>query len=346
MLAIVGCLIGLSYAVPYKRTFKRYRQINEILADLESLRSHPDYKEGVKINIEFFRMLRFPLGYLWWLLFRAPRLRRERAKIVELADLPFPRWQNVLLETLSWFEIWMGRILRPIRHEIIRELERLKKIKKEPIVVASFGCGGMELERQILYQLLRSRFDFPLLIIGVDYSPAILDVITRKFANLVSRGMLEIETTSRLGIEELNELKVRAAARRFSIVLFNTDALELQDLPEDSFDLVYHTRLRHHLTVEERDRLDELAIHLAPKFMELDDVFSITGIILESIFIWRFPVVLNGGILSYLRDFSRKELKAQEEKGWQVDIYSKPLLCYLRVYDKAPPAPTGNAGNQ
>jgi hypothetical protein len=57
-------------------------------------------------------------------------------------------------------------------------------------------------------------------------------------------------------------------------------------------------------------------------------------------------VVLNGGILSYLRDFSRKELKAQEEKGWQVDIYSKPLLCYLRVYDKAPPAPAGNAGNQ
>lgn len=346
MLAIVGCLIGLSYAVPYKRTFKRYRQIKEILADLESLRSHPDYKEGVEINIEFFRMLRFPLGYLWWLLFRAPRLRRERARIVELADLPFPRWQNVLLETLSWFEIWMGRILRPIRHEIIRELERLKKIKTEPIVVASFGCGGMELERQILYQLLRSRFDFPLLIIGVDYSPAILDVITRKFANLVSRGMLEIETISRLGTEELNELKVRAAARRFSIVLFNTDALELQDLPEDSFDLVYHTRLRHHLTVEERDRLDKLVIHLAPKFMELDDVFSITGIILESIFIWRFPVVLNGGILSYLRDFSKKELKAQKEKGWQVDIYSKPLLCYLRVHDKAPPAPTGNAGNQ
>ena len=346
MLAIVGCLIGLSYAVPYKRTFKRYRQIKEILADLESLRSHPDYKEGVKINIEFFRMLRFPLGYLWWLLFRAPRLRRERARIVELADLPFPKWQNVLLETLSWFEIWMGRILRPIRHAIIQELERLKKIKEEPIVVASFGCGGMELERQILYQLLRSRFDFPILIIGVDYSPAILDVITRKFANLVSRGMLEIETTSHLGTKELNELKVRAAARRFSIVLFNTDAFDLQDLPEDSFDLVYHTRLRHHLTVEERDRLDKLAIHLAPKFMELDDVFSITGIILESIFIWRFPVVLNGGILSYLRDFSRKELKAQEEKGWQVDIYSKPLLCYLRVYDKAAPTPTGNTGNQ
>ena len=344
MLAIVGCLIGLTYLVPYKRTFKRSQQINEILADLKSLRSHPDYKEGVEINIEFFRMLRFPLSYLWWLLFRAPRLRRERTKIVELADLPFPRWQNVLLETLSWFEIWMGRILRPIRQQIIQELERLKKTKKEPIVVASFGCGGMELERQVIYQLLRSRFDFPLLIIGVDYSPAILDVITRKFANLISRELLKIETISQLGTKELNELKAMATAQRFSIVLFNTDAFELQQLPEDSFDLVYHTRLRHHLTVAERDRLDKLTIHLAPKFMELDDVFSIPGIIVESIFIWRFPVILNGGILSYLRDFSKKEIRAQEKKGWQVSIHSKLLSCYLRVHDKTPPEPDGSAG--
>ncbi|MDD4985579.1 MAG: class I SAM-dependent methyltransferase [Dehalococcoidales bacterium] len=334
VLAVIGCLIGLSYAVPYKRNFKRYRQIKTILADLEALRSHPDYEDGVRINIEFFRVIRFPLSYLWWLIFRAPRLRKERAKIRELADLPFPKWQDDLLETLSWFEIWMGRILRPIRQAIIRELERLKKTKKEPIVIASFGCGGMELERQVLYQLLRSRFNFPLLVIGVDYSPAIKDVISRKFANLVSKGMLKIETVSRLGADELNGLKERAAERRFSIALFNTDAFELQALPEDSFDLVYHTRLRHHLSLEERDRLDKLTIHLAPKFMELDDVYNIPGIMIESVFLWRFPVVLNGGIFSYLRDFSKKELKTLAGKGWQVNIYGKLLPCYLRVYEK------------
>ncbi|MDD5590799.1 MAG: class I SAM-dependent methyltransferase [Dehalococcoidales bacterium] len=334
VLAVIGCLIGLSYAVPYKRNFKRYRQIKAILADLEALRDHPDYQDAVNINIEFFRVLRFPLSYLWWLMFRAPRLRRERLRIRELADLPFPGWQDELLETLSWFEIWMGRILRPIRQEIIRELERLRKIKKEPIVIASFGCGGMELERQILYQLLRSRFNFPLLVIGVDYSPAIKDVISRKFANLVSKGMLEIETASRLGADDLNKMKERAKGRRFSIVLFNTDAFELQALPENSFDLVYHTRLRHHLSLEERDRLDKLTIHLAPKFMELDDVYNIPGIMIESTFLWRFPVVLNGGIFSYLRDFSKKELKTLEGRGWQVNIYGRLLPCYLRVYEK------------
>ena len=269
------------------------------------------------------------------MLYRAPRLRKDRARIVELADLPFPRWQDVLLETLSWFEIWIDIILRPIRQQIIREVFRLKEIKKAPIALASFGCGGMELERQVVFQLLRSRFNFPLLIVGVDYSTAIVDVINRKFANLVAKGMLEIEIIDHLeNEEEFNLLKQRAAERKFTIALFRTDAFELQKLPEDSFDLVYHTRLRHHLTEMERENLDRLAIHLAPKFMELDDVYSFTGIVLMSVFLWRFPVVLNGGVLSYLRDLSKKELKAFAEQGWRVEIHSKLLTCYLRMYDK------------
>ena len=275
------------------------------------------------------------MSYLWWLLYHAPRLRKQRHCIVELADLPFLRWQDVLLETLSWFEIWIDRVLRPIRQQIIREVFRLKEIKKEPIVLGSFGCGGMELERQVVFQLLRSRFKFPLLIVGVDYSTAIVDVINRKFANLVAKGMLEIEIVDHLENEdEFNLLKQRAAKRRFTIVLFRTDAFELQKLPENSFDLVYHTRLRHHLTEMEREKLDKLAVHLAPKFMELDDVYSITGIVVMSIFLWRFPVLLNGGILSYLRGLSKKELQSYAERGWCVEIHSQILTCYLRMYDK------------
>ncbi|MFO8143456.1 MAG: hypothetical protein R6T78_02125 [Dehalococcoidales bacterium] len=327
--------MGLSYLVPYQRKFNRQRQINEILADLKSLEDDPEYRDGVKLNTEFFRALRFPLSYLWWLLYRAPRLRKERPRIVELADLPFPRWQDVLLEMLSWFEIRIDIVLRPIKQQIVREVYRLKEIKKEPIVLASFGCGGMELERQVVFQLLRSRFKFPLLIVGVDYSAAIVDVINRKFANLVAKGILEIEIVDHLENEdEFNLLKQRAAKHRFTIVLFRTDAFELQKLPEDSFDLVYHTRLRHHLTEMERESLDKLAVHLAPKFMELDDLYSITGIVVMSIFLWRFPVLLNGGVLSYLRDLSRKELKSYVEQGWRVEIHSKILTCYLRMYDK------------
>ena len=331
--------MGLAYIVPRRRPLKRGVEIKQILSDLESLKSHPDYKGGVNINIEFFNAIRHPFSYLWWLISKTPKLRRDRARIVELADLPLIRWQKELLETLSWFEVWMLRILRPMGKQIIQELERLKKVKKEPIVAASLGCGGMELERQMLYQLVRMRFNFPLIFIGVDYSPAVPDVINSKFANLVSKGLLEVRTISHLGVDELNKLKAEAASLRFLVVLLNTDAFQLKELAENSFDLVYHTRLRHHLTLEENKKLDELATHLAPKLLELDDLFSIAGIIIMSIFLWRFPALLNGGILSSLRDFSKKELLSQKERGWKVDIYGRPLWCYLRVYDKAGSAP-------
>ena len=225
-------------------------------------------------------------------------------------------------------------MLQPIRQEIVRELERLKEIRKEPIVVLSLGCGGMELERQVIYELVRTRFNFPVIFVGVDYSAAVPDIIAAKFGPLVSNGLLQINTISHLGADDLNRLKTESTSHRFSVVLLNTNAFDLKDLLENSFNLIYHTRLRHHLTPEESNRLDELTTYLAPKVIELDDLFSIPGFILASIFAWRFPVVLNGGIFSYLRDFSKKELLAQKTKDWTVATFSKPIWCHLRIYDK------------
>ena len=95
--------------------------------------------------------------------------------------------------------------------------------------------------------------------------------------------------------------------------------------------------MRHHLTLEEGRQLDKLTYHLAPRLVELDDLFSIPEIIMISIFTWRFPAVLNGAIFSYLKDFSKKELMARKEEGWEVEFSRKPFSCYLRVRDKASP---------
>ena len=338
MAAILGSIAGLTYLVPYKRTHRRRAEIKEILTDLKSLESQPNYQEAAKINIEFFRAIRSPFGYLWWLIFRAPNLRRNRTKLVELIDLPFPKWQKEVLETLSWFEVWM-RLLVPIRERIIQELARLKKTKQGPIVVASIGCGGMELERQIIYQLIRRRFDAPVIFIGVDYAPASFEVATAKFKNLTAKGLVEIRTASHLGNAALNKLKAEAANRKLMLVFLKADAFNLKGLAEDSFDLVYHTRLRHHLTLKQGRNLDKLASHLAPRLIELDDLFSIPEIIIISIFTWRFPAVLNGAIFSYLKDFSKKELLAQK---WEAECSRKPFSCYLRVRDKPGSAKHGD----
>ena len=156
---------------------------------MKSLESNSEYKEAVKQNTEFFRAIRSPFGYAWWLVFRAPKLRKNRARIVELLDMPFPEWQKMVLETLSWFEVWMHS-LEPITNRIIQEVERLKETKQEPITLASIGCGGMELERQVIYQLIRNRFKFPLIFIGIDYSPPSFEVAQSKFEKLEAKGLL------------------------------------------------------------------------------------------------------------------------------------------------------------
>jgi len=240
----------------------------------------------------------------------------------------------MVLETLSWFEVWM-RALDPIKNQIIQELERLKEVRKEPIAMASIGCGGMELERQIIYQLIRKRFSHPLIFIGIDYSPASFEVATTKFKNLEAKGLLQIKTISHLGAEELNDLKARAASQRFTVVLLKADAFDLAKLPSNSLDLVYHTRLRHHLTQEQGSKLDRLTAYLAPKLVELDDLFTIRGIIITSIFVWRFPAVFNGAIFSFLRDPSQKELTSQKKRGCKLGLHGKAFSCYLRVCAKA-----------
>lgn len=334
-MAILGALLALSYLVPYQRTRSRRTEIREILSDLKSLDSDdPAYRKAVRINMEFFRAIHNPFSYFGWLVFRAPQLRKNRGELVELLDMPFPKWQKSVLETLSWFEVWF-RSLEPIKDHIIKELSRLKQVKKEPIVLASFGCGGMELERQIAYQLVRQRFDFPLIFIGIDYSAPSFEVIKSKFGNLVSRGMVEIKSFTKLDVEDLNRLKAEASPHKFLVVFLETDAFDLQKLPEGSFDLVYHTRLRHHLTPAERERLDKLAVHLSPRAVELDDVSSLASIIISSIFIWRFPAVLNGAIISFLRDFSKEELLSMNGDGWKIVFSGKPMSSYLRIYDKS-----------
>ena len=333
MLAALTALGAIAYFVPNKRRL----EIQGILSDLESMKLDVAYREGVALNIEFFRAIRFPFTYIWWLIFKAPKLRRNRARIAEIGDLPFPKWQKALLEELSSFEAWMPQMLQPIKQGIIQELDRLSNTSSEPIVVLNIGCGGMELERQIIYQLLRTRFNTPVVFVGVDYSSAIPTLIASRLAPLVSRGLLQLQTTSHLGANDLAKLKAQATSSRFSVVFLQANVFDLRELPENSFSLVYHTRLRHHLTPEESARIDKLAIHLAPKVIELDDLFSIRGIILASIFAWRFPAALTGGILSYLRDFSKKELLLEQKiiRDWKIKFYSHPIWCHLKIYDKA-----------
>jgi hypothetical protein len=312
----------------------RKMEIQGILADLESLQSDAKYGEAAKLNSEFFRAIRSPLTYVRWLLFKAPKLRRNRSQIVEIGDLPLERWQKSGLEVLSGFEAIAGASL-PIKQRIMEQIENSTDTSGRPILMLSLGCGGMELEREVIYELVRRHSSVSVAFVGVDYAPVVPEIVTSRLRPLTAKGLLRLEIASRVDIDDLQRLKSAADSPRFQAFILNTDLFQLAGLPEDFFDLAYHTRLAHHLTAEGNDRLRRLALRLAPKLIEFDDLFSIRTILSASRAAWRFPAGFAGCIFSYLRDHSRKELLSQCSDGAKLKtVYTKPVRCYIREYDK------------
>ena len=98
---------------------KRKKEIQEIISDLEPLRSDPQYKRAAGINIDFFKAARSPFTYVWWLISKAPRLRKNREEILELGDLPLLKWQKAThLQLIKLERLAFPGLLKPIRKAI------------------------------------------------------------------------------------------------------------------------------------------------------------------------------------------------------------------------------------
>ncbi len=319
-----------------KRTQKRKKEIQEIISDLESFKEkNLKYKKAVEYNIDFFKSALSVFTYIHWLIFDAPKIRKDRKNLLELADFPFPKWQKKTHKNLSALErLAFPGLLAPIRNTILEELKNLKKIKKEPIVLLDIGSGAMELERQIICELLKKEFKFPIIFLGVEFSLTNSRLAFSNLSKLAGENLIEIKKISSLNNKILNELKEKANAKNFLIVILNDNFFNVKNnLSFHSIDLVFHSRLKHHLKYEEKDDLDNVAKYLAPKVIEFDDFYSIPVFVFPSIITWNQPTTLNGAILSYLRDYSKKELLFQDNKSWKIKFYN--LGYYLRTYDNS-----------
>ncbi len=329
---------GRHSMVDYCAPPNRNTEIREILADLESLKTDDKWGQAARLNIDLFRAIRHPPTYLWWLISRAPQLRRDRSLITEIGDLPLPRWQKAGLEMLSGFEAMAPEMLRPVKITLLDQLRELETHATRPVLMLSLGCGGMELERQIIYELIRSRSRVPVTFVGVDYAPIVPEIVAARFGPLLSRGLIRLETSSRVDLDEVGRLKNGEHSGQFRILILNTDAFELARLPADFFDCAYHTRMAHHLTRQEHESLNRLALHLAPRLFEFDDLFSVRTLLLASVFAWRFPAGFGCVVLSYLRDLSRRELLSENTDQARIEIaYGKSIRCYVKECRKDSP---------
>ena len=324
-------LILLIHALPTKRK----RVIKEIISDLESLPPDPKYDWSRKENIKFFQASRSVFTYILWLIKDVPQLRKKKDNLIELADLPLPKWQKethrnlIKLERLSFPDL-----LGMIRKKIISEIETLSNDKRT-IVLMSIGSGAMELERQIIEELYKVGFKQSIIFLGIDQSENILGLSEGNLSELIKEKKIHFKKMNHISQESIDKLKEGAGDNQYTVVLVNEDATEMDNsLDEDVIDLIYHSRLKHHLSLNNRKKLDDNLMFLAKKVIEMDDICSIPIFIFPSIITWYSPTTLNGAILSYIRDPSKKELSMEKDKRWQIKIHNF-LGYYLKIYDES-----------
>jgi len=307
---------------------KRWREIKEIISDLESLKGDPEYREAAEINIGFFKAARSIFSFIHWLIFTAPKLRKRRDELLELGDLPLEKWQQRLYQALAGIERHsFGRKLSDgFTLELSRAILRVKRIKNsgEAVVLLDMGFGGGELGYRVVERLHR----VPLLYIGLDITPANIGVAKEVFHPLCERGEVVFREVPALNDEVIDALRQEASdtSRRVVAVCLG-DIFDLdKHISPGKIDLICHSRTLHHIKAVLRPRLEDICRKLSPITLEMDDRHCFGFMFWSLVGAWIiYPSVslLNGGIISWLRDQAEEELT-----GYYKLV---PPFCYARL---------------
>ena len=287
----------------------RRQQIEKALAQLECFRADPAYANkgyALDANSTFLRAARSLPSYLWWLFSVAPSL--DGSRLLELTDFPVEEWDIAMHERL----IALQKRKRPgLIAPLVGAITEYLQKESRDVVMANLGAGGMEVDRQVARWALQTGYPYALTIVAVDKSP-----ITRRLAekNLKElTGSVEVVETGDLTQAGLEKLR-KDAKKKVLIVMCTNDIFALeQKFQPRYFDLVYHSLFRHHLSLPEREKLDETVAALAKGHLEFDGYKSIPHAVIQSLFAWSSPVFLNGTIISLLRYQMKSQVTANRE---------------------------------
>lgn len=285
-----------------ERSLQRGEIINLILNDLKSLKTSGfENQYAVEENIVFFHAIRSSFSYIKWLITKAPKLKRD--KLLELTDLPFERWDREMHTKLVELEKReFPGLVKPLVKKIIEFILK----ENRPLVLVSLGCGGMEVERQVLKALIDKKYENQTIIIGIDKSSVAHQIAKENLKELYSYIYIyEIEHLDRQKLKEMAQNK----SSPYVIVMCKNDIFELhKDFEAKSFDLIYHSMFKHHLTGEQKQNLNLIIDGLADKIFEYDGYRSWLHLIPQTITAWKYPQLLNGSVFSNFRYQTKDEI--------------------------------------
>lgn len=307
------------------KTLKK-ETIEAVLKDLEALRGNPQFKNqyAIEENIIFFRALKSGFGYFKWLFFHAPKIKKE--ELLELTDLPFARWDIAMHKSLVRLERQsFPGLIKPL----VKEATRTILSFSGPIVIGNFGSGGMEAERQIINRIHAAGIKPKIIFVGFDNSPVTHGLAKENLKNLPN---VEIEEIGTLTGELLAAQKSKIAEGGIKIILCKNDIFGLDKIfAPKTFNCIFHTLFKHHLTAEQQVRLENIGLRISQKILEYDGFkhwFFIT--LPHTITAWDDPVFLNATIFSDLRYSTKRELADKYKQKCKIKFFK--VGTYLLEY--------------
>ena len=304
----------------------RLATIDAILSDLVSYMPTSGEKAGVEETVRFFGAIRSIRGYVRWL---AHARRTDPSVLLELTDLPFERWDRAMHKSLIALErkTFPG-LIRPLVQKIVKFVREGKE-NSHPLLLAHFGGGGMEVDRQVIQLLIASQNNKPVIIVGFDKSPVAQDVALHNLSDIGSN--VSVQFYDRLDQQMLRHLQENPPAQ-YTVCLCTADVLGLDLLFQtQTFDLVYHSLFKHHLSAEQKMKMDAIAINIARHVYEYDGYKHWFFVVLpHTLTAWNDPVFLNASILSDLRYQTKHQLLKNVNNGWKISL--SRIATYLREY--------------
>ncbi|HNX07725.1 MAG TPA: hypothetical protein PKL96_09085 [Bacteroidales bacterium] len=283
-------------------SLRRKNKIDEILNYLEkqALQSN-SAGNAVAENISFFKHTYSILSFYKWLYTIAPGIRQEDFEELMDIDSDSP-YDTELIASLAATE---RKFFPGLTNPIVKKIFRLITEENNGLIV-SLGSGAMEVERQVITKLIRIENDQPVVFIGMDKSD--------KSHHFAKQNLAGIK--SDLDIIEINELYdtnlqniLMNRKSLYTVVLCKNDIFSFDKyFSKSSFDLAYNCFFKHHFTAEASETIDNMVKRHTKKIIDYDGVKNNFNTFVQSLFVWKNPVLLSGTVFSNLRYKKKNEL--------------------------------------
>lgn len=296
----------------------RSQEIESALAKLGGFRADPAYADrqyAIDANTAFLKAARSLSSYLWWLFTVAPKL--DGSRLLELTDFPVEEWDVAMHSRL----IELQRRKQPgLVAPLVAAITDYIQHESRDLIMADFGAGGMEVDRQVAEWAVRANGEHLLTIVAVDKSAVTRNIARKNLETL--QGSVDVVETGEIDAAELERLR-RAATKNVLIVMCTNDIFHLpEQFPAHSFDLIYHSLFKHHLTPEGQETLDAVIRGLAKKHLEFDGFKSWPVTLPQTVVGWNYPHFLNGETFSNLRFKDRKDREVYARERGNIEFFS------------------------